>query len=128
MGLLKKKQKPIKETKKESPGFTNPIQAIFTPQQGQNPITDSERLINAWLDEKKLHMKTTLTQNQVNSVTILYSLAVQFNIVPLKDLLDNFIKFMISKDSASAKQLVSILESRGLMDQSDVQAISKFAK
>lgn len=126
-----KKQKKLKnQIKEQNSELTNPIQTIFSPQfQGAtNPITDSERLINAWLNKKHLNMKTTLSQNQINSICILMSLARQFKISPLKNLLNNFIMYMISKESESAKQLVSILESRGTMDQSDIDAISKFSK
>jgi hypothetical protein len=35
---------------------------------------------------------------------------------------------MISKESASANQLVNILQSRGLLEQNDVDLLSKFSK
>jgi len=111
--------------------FTNPITQIFSPMGGgasQTQITDGEKLINAWLNKDLVHMKTNLSQNQINSICILQSLAVQFKIRPLKDLIENFITYMISKDQGSATQLVNILQSRGLLDNSSLETIQKFSK
>lgn len=121
--------KKEKQEQKEQPSFSNPLEMIFSGQQtNQRQITDSEKFLETWLSKKHIPTKTCLTQDQVNGVTILASLAAQFKIRPLKHLLMNFLMYMISKDSQSAKQLVSIFQSKGLIDQRDIDLVSKFSK
>ena len=129
MGLIfnRKKEEGVKPT---VPNMQNPLSLIFGGggQGGQSHVTDSEKLIRAWLDKNLIHMKTNLSQNQINSITILMSLANQFHIQPLKDLLINHLTYMISKDSASAKQLVNILQNRGMLDEKDMEVLGRFAR
>jgi hypothetical protein len=131
MGLLHR-NKESNEAKPQGNSFTNPVAQIFGMGGGaigqDRNLIDGQKLINEWLSKKHLFMKTNLNQNQINSITILYGLAKQFRIKPLLDLLNGFIMFMISKDSQSASQLVNILQSRGLIDSKDMDAISKFSK
>lgn len=131
MSLLHREKK--EEAKPQGNSFTNPVAQIFgmggSGALGQDRnLIDGQKLINEWLSKKHLFMKTNLNQNQINSITILYGLAKQFRIKPLLDLLNGFIMFMISKDSQSATQLVNILQSRGLIDGKDLDAITKFSK
>jgi len=123
-----KKQKEEQGNNKQL-SFTNPLTNLFSMNSTDNrTITDSEKLIETWLSKKHLFMKTNLSQNQINQICILMSLAKQFKIKPLKDLIFNFLMLMISKESASANQLVNILQSRGLLEQNDVDLLSKFSK
>jgi len=128
--IVGKKKKPEESKKEEKPMFTNPLSQIFSPGSDASPITpiDAQKIINEWLSKDHIHMKTNLTQNQVNSICILASLGKQFKIKPLNDLIYNFITYMISKDEGSAKQLVNILSSRGLIDAKDFDLVSKFSK
>lgn len=126
--VFKRKKKKKEDEKVKEPEFKNPIKSVASPGLDLNPITDSERLINAWLDREKIHMKTSLSQNQVNSISILMSLADQWKVEPLKHLLLEFITYSISKDSNSAKQLVDILQNRGILNSQDVDAINKFSR
>jgi len=127
MGILRKNKK---EDVKLTSEFTNPISNLIMPSGGSSGtvITDSEKLISTWLSEDLLPMKTNLDQNQINSICILKSLATQFKIKPLNDLIFNYIMFMISKGSQSANQLVDILQGRGLMDKDEMNLISRFSK
>lgn len=129
MSLLKRKEKAEENQKQNT--FSNPIMQILGGSGGGNNdrnLIDGQKLINEWLSKKHLYMKTNLNQNQINSIAILYSLAKQFKIKPLLDLINGFIMFMISKESASATQLVNILQSRGLIDDKGIDAITKFSK
>jgi hypothetical protein len=129
MSLLKRKEKAEENQKQNT--FSNPIMQILGGSGGGNNdrnLIDGQKLINEWLSKKHLYMKTNLNQNQINSIAILYSLAKQFHIKPLLDLINGFIMFMISKESASATQLVNILQSRGLIDDKGIDAITKFSK
>lgn len=129
MSLLKRKEKAEENQKQNT--FSNPIMQILGGRGGGNNdrnLIDGQKLINEWLSKKHLYMKTNLNQNQINSIAILYSLAKQFHIKPLLDLINGFIMFMISKESASATQLVNILQSRGLIDDKGIDAITKFSK
>jgi len=126
--VFKKKKKKEEKKGSQDPEFKNPIKQVFSPGVDLNPITDSERLINAWLDKEKIHMKTSLSQNQVNSISILMSLADQWKVEPLEHLLLQFITYSISKDSNSAKQLVDILQNKGIIGSQDIDAINKFSR
>lgn len=126
--MVFRKKKEKEKIQEEGSEFKDPIKSVFSPGEGLNPITDSEKLINAWLDSEKIHMKTSLSQNQVNSISILMSLSKQWEVEPLKNLLINFLTYSISKDSNSAKQLVDILQSRGILNPKDVDAINKFSR
>jgi len=126
--VFKKKKKKEEKKVSQDPEFKNPIKQVFSPGVDLNPITDSERLINAWLDKEKIHMKTSLSQNQVNSISILMSLADQWKVEPLEHLLLQFITYSISKDSNSAKQLVDILQNKGIIGSQDIDAINKFSR
>lgn len=129
MSLLRRKEKAEENQKQNT--FSNPIMQILGGSGGGNNdrnLIDGQKLINEWLSKKHLYMKTNLNQNQINSIAILYSLAKQFKIKPLLDLINGFIMFMISKESASATQLVNILQSRGLIDDKGIDAITKFSK
>ena len=126
--VFRKKKKKEEKKVSQDPEFKNPIKQVFSPGVDLNPITDSERLINAWLDKEKIHMKTSLSQNQVNSISILMSLADQWKVEPLEHLLLQFITYSISKDSNSAKQLVDILQNKGIIGSQDIDAINKFSR
>jgi cell division inhibitor SulA len=124
-------KKSEKNTKDESNmDFTNPISQLFNTGNAnqQQSIIDAQKLTREWLSKKHLNMKTNLNQNQINSICILMTMAKQFKIMPLKNLILNFIMYMISKESQSAKQLVDILQSRGLLDTSEAEIFSKFTK
>jgi len=127
MGLIIK-SKDKNQEKKES--FTNPIAQLFNTGNANNQqsLIEAQKLTREWLSKKHLNMKTNLNQNQINSICILMTMAKQFKIKPLKELLLNFIMYMISKDSQSAKQLVDILQSKGLLDTNDMSALSKFTR
>jgi hypothetical protein len=111
-------------------GFTNPISQIFAGSGVNNTqqLIEAQKLTREWLSPKHLNMKTNLNQNQINSICILMTMAKQFKIKPLHDLVMNFIMYMISKESESAKQLVDILQSKGLLDSSELSNLSKFTK
>jgi hypothetical protein len=133
LGMNKKQDKPnIEQPKPDAnkPMFSNPISQIFSPGNDATPVIpiDAQKIINEWLSKAHINMKTNLSQNQVNSICILASLGKQFKIKPLNDLIKNFLMFMISKDNESAKQLVNILSSRGLIDGKDFDLISKYSK
>lgn len=123
-------QKPKQqEAQNNKPGFTNPLGNLIAMNSSDNRnMIDTQKVIQEWLSKKHLFMKTNLSQNQINQICILMSLAKQFKIKPLNDLIFNFLMLMISKESASANQLVSILQSRGLLDQSETDLLSKFSK
>jgi hypothetical protein len=121
--------KPKQETPSSKPVFTNPLgNLIAMNSQDNRNMIDTERVIQEWLSKKHLFMKTNLNQNQINQICILMSLAKQFKIKPLSDLIFNFLMLMISKDSASATQLVNILQARGLLDTTQTDMLTKFSK
>lgn len=120
-----------KESKKEetNTSFTNPLQQIFASNDtNQRTLIDAEKIIESWLSKKHLRMKTSLSQNQINSIASLETMAKQFHLTPLRNLIFNFIMYMISKESESATQLVNILQSKGLLDSNELATLSKFTK
>jgi hypothetical protein len=126
--MFRKKPKE-NETQNNKPEFTNPLGNLISMNSSDNRnMIDGQRMIQEWLSAKHITRKTNLSQNQINQICILMSLAKQFKIHPLKDLIMNFLTLMISKESASANQLVAILQSRGLMEKSDLDLIGKFSK
>lgn len=128
LGIGKNKKTETPKAKTDG-NFTDPLQLIFQGgRTNQRQITDSEKFLESWLSRRHIPTKTCLTQDQVNGVTILASLAAQYKIKPLKNLLMNFLMYMISKDAQSANQLVSIFQAKGLIDSQELDAITKFAK
>lgn len=127
MSMLKSKKQ---EQTTKQPDNTNPVSQLFNlgSTNEQQTLIEAQKLTREWLSKKHLNMKTNLNQNQINSICILMTMAKQFNIKPLKDLIFNFIMYMISKESQSAKQLVDILQSKGLLDSSQSDILSKFTK
>lgn len=130
--IINKKENNVKVKANDKPneGFTNPITQLFASSGANNTqnLIDAQKIIGTWLSKKHLNMKTNLNQNQINSICILMTMAHQFKIKPLKDLILNFIMYMISKESQSAQQLVNILQSKGLLDSNELDALSKFTK
>lgn len=129
MSIFSSKKKESNE-KDKGPSFTNPLSQIFSPNIGGNTniVNDSEKMIKEWLSPENVKMKTNLSQNQINCICVLQSLADQFEIQPLKDLIFNFISYMISKNADSAKQLVNILQNKGLISDDQVALLEKFSK
>lgn len=127
--ILNKNEKQIPD-KKPMMDSTNPITQLFNTGNAnqQQTLIEAQKLTREWLSKKHLNMKTNLNQNQINSICILMTMAKQFNIKPLKELIFNFIMYMISKESQSAKQLVDILQSKGLLDSGEMGVLSKFTK
>lgn len=88
---------------------------------------DVAKIINEWLSKKHIHLKTELNQNQIYAVTVLMTLAKQYNIKPLKKLVNNFLMYMLSKSRKSSSELVDILKHRVSDDEdSGLGYLSKF--
>ena len=107
----------------------NPLEGIFRSVEEKDDvdINETKETIKEWLNKKNIHLKTELNQQQIHAVTILKSLADQYDIKPLKKLLENFLCYMLSKNRQSSKELVEMLKNKlGLEDESDLGALAKF--
>jgi len=109
------------------------LKETFTDINEDDPPTDAENLaeiIKAWLDDKYIHAKTRLNQNQIIALTILKTLAEKYNVTCIKDLIDNFVRYKLSEGGQSSKELVDILKSRTEveMDDSLEKAVAPFMK
>ena len=97
-----------------------------TPTQGEN----LSEVIKAWLNDKYIHAKTRLNQNQIIALTILKTLAEKYKVKCIKELIDNFVRYKLSEGGQSSKELVDILKARQVdeMDDSLSKAIEPFMK
>lgn len=105
----------------------NPID-VFVDENTSDELgkEDFSKIIDKWLSKKYVHLKTELNQNQIYAVTILISLAKQYNIKPLKQLINNFLTYMLSKGRKSASELVDIL--KGELSDGDETALKNISK
>jgi hypothetical protein len=88
---------------------------------------DVAKIIKEWLSKNHIHLKTELNQNQIYAVTVLMTLAKQYNIKPLKKLVNNFLMYMLSKGRKSSSELVDILKSRTAeLDDNGLGNLAKF--
>ncbi|GAH00089.1 unnamed protein product, partial [marine sediment metagenome] len=70
-------------------------------------------------DDKYIHSKTRLNQNQIIALTILKTLAEKYKVTCIKQLIDNFVRYKLSEGGQSSKELVDILKARTEVDVDD---------
>lgn len=102
---------------------------IAPPETEENEDTTFEekaKIIKEWLSDAHIHGKTELNQNQINAVTVLRTLAVEYDILPLLKLLNNFLKYMLSKGRKSSSELVEILKSQNEVEEDGLGHLAKF--
>jgi hypothetical protein len=109
------------------------LQETFADINEDDTPSDAENLaeiIKAWLDDKYIHAKTRLNQNQIIALTILKTLAEKYQVNCIKQLIDNFVRYKLSEGGQSSKELVEILKSRTdvEMDDSLAKAVEPFMK
>ena len=98
------------------------LNETFTDMNDNETPTDAENLseiIKAWLDDKYIHSKTRLNQNQIIALTILKTLAEKYKVTCIKQLIDNFVRYKLSEGGQSSKELVDILKARTEVDVDD---------
>lgn len=127
---IENKQKEIELTAEERNEI---LHETFTDMNDNETPTDAENLseiIKAWLDDKYIHAKTRLNQNQIIALTILKTLAEKYNVRCIKELIDNFVRYKLSEGGQSSKELVDILKARTEveMDDSLSKAIEPFIR
>lgn len=102
---------------------------IFGSKSGNELKEDKDKvseIIKEWLNSKNIEMKTELNQNQIYAVTVLMTLANQYDITPLKKLIKNFLKYMLSKSRKSSQELVDILKNRAEVEGEDLGSLKQF--
>jgi len=109
------------------------LNETFTDMNDNETPTDAENLseiIKAWLDDKYIHSKTRLNQNQIIALTILKTLAEKYKVTCIKQLIDNFVRYKLSEGGQSSKELVDILKARTEVevDESLSKAIEPFIR
>lgn len=116
---IEEKPKEIELTEAERNEILN---ETFTDLNDNETPTDAENLseiIKAWLDDKYIHSKTRLNQNQIIALTILKTLAEKYKVTCIKQLIDNFVRYKLSEGGQSSKELVDILKARTEVDIDD---------
>lgn len=116
---IEEKPKEIELTDDERNEILN---ETFTDMNDNETPTDAENLseiIKAWLDDKYIHSKTRLNQNQIIALTILKTLAEKYKVTCIKQLIDNFVRYKLSEGGQSSKELVDILKARTEVDVDD---------
>ena len=109
------------------------LHETFTDMNENETPSDAENLseiIKAWLDDKYIHAKTRLNQNQIIALTILKTLAEKYKVTCIKQLIDNFVRYKLSEGGQSSKELVDILKARTEVeiDDSLSKAIEPFVR
>lgn len=98
------------------------LHETFTDMNENDTPSDAENLseiIKAWLDDKYIHAKTRLNQNQIIALTILKTLAEKYKVTCIKQLIDNFVRYKLSEGGQSSKELVDILKARTEVEVDD---------
>lgn len=106
----------------------NLVESIFLGGNETPTETDRDKVVEAWLNDKFIETKTEYNQNQVYAVTVLETLANQWNIKPLKKLIQNFRKNQLSKGRGTSNELVDILKNRDSSENSMVKRWGDFLK
>lgn len=109
------------------------LKDTFTDLNENEVPSDAENLseiIRAWLDDKYIHAKTRLNQNQIIALTILKTLSEKYKVTCIKALIDNFVRYKLSEGGQSSKELVDILKARTDVETDDTlsRAIEPFMK
>ena len=109
------------------------LKDTFTDMNEDETHSEGENLsevIKAWLDDKYIHAKTRLNQNQIIALTILKTLSEKYKVKCIKQLIDNFVRYKLSEGGQSSKELVDILKARQVdeIDDSLSKAIEPFIK
>ena len=128
-----KAENPSKEVELTVAERNEILNETFTDMNDNETPTDAENLseiIKAWLDDKYIHSKTRLNQNQIIALTILKTLAEKYKVTCIKELIDNFVRYKLSEGGQSSKELVDILKARTEveMDDSLSKAIEPFIR
>ena len=105
----------------------NILEKIFFESNNQeSPSYDRDKLTKEWLAQKYIKTKTEYNQSQIYAITTLETLANQFFIKPLKELINNFRMNQLSKNRGTAKELVNIFKNNEPSDDSNMRRWSKF--
>lgn len=121
----------MKEKNKEmeiEPEAKNLVESIFLGDGQNTNDTDRDKVVKEWLDDKYIETKTEYNQNQVYAITVLETLANQWNITPLKNIIKNFRKNQLSKGRGTSNELVDILKNRDSSENSVVKRWGEFLK
>ena len=104
------------------------IQKIFfeSKNQGEENTYDRDKLTREWLAKKYIKTKTEYNQSQIYAITTLETLANQFFIKPLKELINNFRMNQLSKNRGTAKELVNIFKNNEPSDDGNMKRYMKF--
>ena len=130
---LEKQSEKIKEIELTEDERNEILHETFTDINENERMSEGENLsemIKAWLDDKYIHAKTRLNQNQIIALTILKTLAEKYKVKCIKELIDNFVRYKLSEGGQSSKELVDILKARTEteIDDSLTKAIEPFIR
>jgi hypothetical protein len=122
--------KEIELTESERKEILKDTFTDMNENEAQSEAENLAEIIKAWLDDKYIHAKTRLNQNQIIALTILKTLAEKYKVTCIQQLIDNFVRYKLSEGGQSSKELVEILKSRTEveMDDSLEKAVAPFMK
>lgn len=106
----------------------NVLEKIFFENNNQDTSNtyDRDKLTREWLAQKYIKTKTEYNQSQIYAITTLETLANQFFIKPLKQLINNFRMNQLSKNRGTAKELVNIFKNNEPSGDENIRKWSKF--
>lgn len=106
----------------------NILEKIFFENKNEDTSNtyDRDKLTREWLAQKYIKTKTEYNQSQIYAITTLETLANQFFIKPLKQLINNFRMNQLSKNRGTAKELVNIFKNNEPSDDSNMKRYMKF--
>jgi len=105
----------------------NILEKIFFESNNQeSPSYDRDKLTKEWLAQKYIKTKTEYNQSQIYAITTLETLANQFFIKPLKELINNLRMNQLNKNRSTAKELVNIFKNNEPSNDENIRKWSKF--
>jgi hypothetical protein len=126
--LIKKKEEPIEEEKPalDEMMMEEPVD-IVDEITGAEEISDFAKVVERLLSSEDIELKTELSQNQINAISILTTFAEMYDVISIKKLILTFLKLQVSKKRKSRREIVELMRSK-FAEQDEVKDLLRSLK
>jgi len=94
---------------------------------GAEEISDFAKVVERLLSSEDIELKTELSQNQINAISILTTFAEMYDVISIKKLILSFLKLQVSKKRKSRKEIVELMRSK-FAEQDEVKDLLRSLK
>lgn len=126
--MIKKKEEPIEEEKPalDEMMMEEPVD-IVDEITGAEEISDFAKVVERLLSSEDIELKTELSQNQINAISILTTFAEMYDVISIKKLILTFLKLQVSKKRKSRREIVELMRSK-FAEQDEVKDLLRSLK